>query len=155
MQANYHKQKPLKLHSPLLDGKLQKIQTIDETLDKTLFNKQSKKEALIIPLKNKLIDEKKISSLETIVKIACTIMVSTGSIFSLLEVVTIVQAIQRGSYEIVNDLALFTTSLIGTLLAYTICSGFIHLIKTTRHLYNNVEEQNKKIEQLISCINPR
>lgn len=148
MQAKYYTQKPLKLHSPLLDVKPHKIETTDETLDKTLFNKQSKKGTLFIPQEKNLIDEKMIVSLETMTKIACTIIVSTGGIFSLLELVNIVQTIQKGSYEIMSDLALCVTSLIGTLIAYIICTGFIHLIKTTRYLYINIEEQNKKIDKL-------
>lgn len=175
MSANYHQLNPNRLHSPLLDplkkeknkeisnirGKKvyynpneenQPADPIDETLDNTLFtdNKNTNNTEKIKPYENNLINNKSIDLLELLFKIACIFILATGGMLSLLEFINVVRTLYSGSLDFGNSLIVFVLAFIGTILANLICIGFIHLIRTTRYLYLNCENQKNLFEKLLS-----
>lgn len=169
MSINYYREKQPKLHSPLLDGKLANQEkqikgkrtyfnpslenksqdNIDETLDKTLFNKKQLQD---FPGERNTINIGVINSLETLIKIAGVLVLTSGGIFSLLEFIIIARTIYLGNYDISTSLITFTAAFIATITSSIICFGFSHLIKTTKHLYLNLESQTRKIEKLLDVL---
>lgn len=167
MSANLPRQSHVKLHSPLLN-RVNKIldensnkgkrtyynpkedhiqnNNIDSTLDSVLFNN---KENLILFSGQNSINCNSIDILETCFKIASIFILATGGILSLLEFINIARTLYMGSFDFGNSHIVFAASLITTIIANIICLGFIHLIKTTKYLYLNLENQNSKIEKLI------
>ncbi len=169
MSLNYPQSNIRKLHSPLLDGgkntdnnntniKGKKTyynpnedsknnQGIDETLDTTLFNQNKNTQ---LPLENKRINDKLIDSLETSLKIANIFIIGTGGILSLLELINIVRNLYSGNYNFGNSLLVFIVAFILTMVSSILCQGFIHLIKATKYIYLNLENQRVHIEKLAS-----
>ena len=170
MSINYHEPKPQRLHSPLLDGanknnnnKLKGKRTyfnplfekknneeINQTLDQTLFNKKDKLSGLSD--ENNIINQSAIDRLETSFKIASIFIIASGGIVSLLEFINIIRIAYGGSYDFGNSIIIFTIAFIGTILANVICIGFSHLIKTTKYVYLNIENQKEKIDKLTSAV---
>ena len=175
MSTNYYQSNPKRLRSPLLDGiqnsnkqtqnsnKGKKIyfnlkeegksqDSIDETLDSTLFN--NKPEKLLICNINDPdpINHNHIDSLITSLKVACILISAMGGILSLLELINVVRIIYSGNFNFGNSLTVFVVSFIGTILANVICLGFINLVRTIKYLYLNSENQNKKIDKLLMQI---
>lgn len=167
MSANLPRQNYTRLNSPLLNrvnraldesSKISKrtyynpneernqSNNIDSTLDSVLFNN---KENLILFSGQNSINCSSIDFLETCFKIASIFILATGGILSLLEFINIARTIYMGSFDFGNSHIVFAASLITTIIANIICLGFIHLIKTTKYLYLNLENQNSKIEKLI------
>ena len=154
---------PRKLHSPLLDGNKKenilkgkrtyynpneenKISNIfDETLDNNLFNNKEKKENLFLSEGTNLINQKFIDSLEVSLKIANIFICATGGILSILELTNIIRTISSGSFNFENSLLVFTVAFIGTILSSVVCHGFIHLIKTTKYIYLNIENLRSRL----------
>ena len=170
MNLNYSQQNPKKLHSPLLDGKIQNInepnikgkrtyynpneennrnKTINETIESTLFKNDQKP---VLFSEDKKINYKFIDSLELFLKIANIFIWASGGILSLLEFINVSRVIYDGTYEFGNSIIVFTTAFIGTIVSSVICIGFAHLIKTTKYLYLNLENQNEKIETLMGYL---
>ena len=173
MSINYYPQNPPKLRSPLLEnilenkkdnkkGKktffnpiLETAGNIDDTLDKTLFKKNVRSERhkqIIISSTAGEINEKSIGYLENIFKIAFAFITAVGGSFCILELINIVRTIQSGSFVIGGSMLYVTLALIITTVANIICIGFIHIIKTTKHVYNSLESQNIKLNSLITTI---
>lgn len=160
MSINYYPQNPPKLRSPLLDNvlknKLEKKEnkeTVDDTLDQTLFNKKSQSKKLK-EIKPEIINQSfivktgKITSLETVFKIASAFITSVGGTFCLLELINIVRIIQSGSFSFGNSILFFVVALMCTIVANVICAGFIHLVKAIKYIYLSVERQNKIINNI-------
>ena len=158
---NYPQPNPKKLKSPLLDGikpkkiyfsmkdevNVDKSDWISETLDNTIFSKQPARENK--SEKNKIIDHGQINFLETAFNIASILICSVGGIVSLLELTNVITTIQSGSNNnIGNSLISFTIVFICTITANILCIGFIHLIRITRYLYSNFNDQKQMIEKL-------
>ena len=153
MSINYYPQEPHKLRSPLLEGiqkpKGKKVifnpkeeSNIDDTLDNTLFKKKPVviKEA---PIKKKeMIDMNSINSLETIFKIASAFITAVGGTFCLLELINIIRTFQSGSFSFGNSILFLTIAVICTICANVICIGFIHLVKTTKFIYEKALKSN-------------
>ncbi len=175
MSTNQNYSNFRKLHSPLLEGakdpsenekrnssKIKKTYynpnedshnqaNIDETLDKTLFN-QSK-----IPLltsDSTKINDRLIDSIETTLKVANIFIIGIGGIFTLLELVTILRSVYYGDLSFNNGHITFVVSFILTVLASILCQGFIHLIKTTKYIYLNLENQKFQLEKLLNLYKP-
>ncbi|GEM_PF-3013830 len=161
MSMNYPQPNPKKLRSPLLDGikpkkiyfsmkdevKGDKSDWISETLDNTIFSKQTARENK--SKKNKIIDHEQINFLETAFNIASILICSVGGIVSLLELTNVITTIQSGSNNNVgSSLISFTIVFICTIAANILCIGFIHLIRITRYLYSNFNDQRQMIEKL-------
>lgn len=167
MSINYYPQNPPRLRSPILEGILQERtggkdkrkskktffnpktddkETVDETLDKTLFNKCEKtfKKASII--QKSALNLKSITSLETIFKIAAAFVTAVGGTFCLLELINIIRLCQSGSYSFGNNLLLLVIAFITTIIADVICIGFINLTKAIRCIYRYLENQSLKQE---------
>ena len=154
MSINYYPQEPHKLRSPLLEGtqkpkgkkiifNLREEPNIDDTLDNTLFKKKSSvvKEAPIIK-KKELININSINSLETIFKIASAFITAVGGTFCLLELINIIRSFQSGSFDFGNSILFVTIAIICTICANVICIGFIHLVKTTKFIYEKALKLN-------------
>ncbi|MBI2996562.1 MAG: hypothetical protein HYY52_07675 [Candidatus Melainabacteria bacterium] len=149
MSLNYSNTNPKRLHSPLLEGKFnQKKQnenkgkrtyyspsneeSIDHTLDSTLF---PLKEKFNLSTEKNFINHEAINSLETLFKIASVLILATGLILSILELINIIRSVSAGNFNCTNSILVFFVVFIGTLLANIMCLGFIHLIKTTKYIY--------------------
>lgn len=180
MSQNYPQQTPRKLHSPLLDGYYrtenfkstlkgkkaplnqqnnpneinQTIETMDETLDKTLFskNEKNKKNQESLSTKN-LTNDRFIEALETCFKIAGIFICALGGILSFLQLLNIITNIYNGSYIASNSWLIFGATLIGTILANVICFGFCHLVKITKFTYLSMEEQRLKLDEILEYYN--
>ncbi|MBI3590224.1 MAG: hypothetical protein HY094_02460 [Candidatus Melainabacteria bacterium] len=167
MSTNYQQSNPNRLRSPLLDGlktsnnqikgkktyynlkeENKQLDVIGETVDLTLFNNTVPKSAHSEENKNK--NYQFINSLETVFKIACMLIGATGGILSLIELIIVVKTLYSGSFNFGNSLIVFTAAFIGTILATVTCTGFTHLIKTTKFIYSNLESQKRNIETLLS-----
>ena len=181
MSQNYPSQNPKRLHSPLLDGYLktedlktslknnkQQYKTInnnriateqntqnglDETIETTLFNNKNQKTELLNNLSKDTIDEKYIDSLDTSFKVSGIFIVAMGSILGLLQLIMIGNRIYNGNYVLGNGLLVFAAVVISTLLANTICLGFSHMIKMTRYIYSDLQEQKTKMDDILEYYN--
>ena len=162
---------PRKLHSPLLDGNKKEnnlkgkrtyynpfeenkiSNTVDETLDKNLFGNsgkgggKEKKEVLLFPKEINSINQKFIDSLEVSLKVANIFICATGGILSILELTNIIRTISSGSFNFESSLLVFIVAFIGTILSSVVCHGFIHLIKTTKYIYLNIENRRSRLLQ--------
>ena len=167
MSANYQQSNPNRLRSPLLDGlktsnnnqikgkktyynlkeENKQAKIIDEKLDLTLVTKTISKPLPSEGSKNK--DYQFINLLETAFTIACILIGAIGGILSLIEFIIIIKTLYSGSFNFGNSLMVFTAAFIGTILATVICIGFTHLIKTTKFVYSNFENQKRNIEILL------
>lgn len=176
MSLNSPQQNPKRLHSPLLDGKFNKIadknnvkgkrtyynpleenklpNIIDETLDTTLFN-NPKKEKPVLTSEFNLINQGLIDSLESSFKIANIFICASGGILSILEFINIIRTLNSGSFSFGNSLIVFGVAFIGTILASVICYSFIHLIRTIKYIYLNTEIQKIKIDKLLNQFNTK
>ena len=180
MSQNYPNHNPKRLHSPLLDGyiKTENLKTslkdkkqvykntngnrtlheqntpneLDETIETTLFNKNQKKE-LPNSLLKEVIDEKYIDSLDTSFKVAGIFIVAMGSILGLLQLIMIGTSIYNGNYILGNSLLVFAAVIIGTTLANTITMGFSHMLKMTRYVYSDLQEQKTKMNDILEYYN--
>ena len=174
MSINYFHNNPPKLHSPLLEGlqnkrgnqKTNEIkktyynpneenkpnESIDHTLDSTLFTSKNKTNTII---ENDSINQNSIATLLAIIKICSIFIIATGGMLSLLELINIIRTIYSGSYSFGNSLIVFTSAFIGTVLATLACHGFLHLAKTIKYVYLNTEEQKTKIDRLLNFINSK
>ena len=173
MSIDFYQSNPKKLRSPLLDS-ISKNKIVKESKEKgkkIYFNlkeetatKDYPEETLNKPLFNdsgnnfqlnytREVNQKTIKCLETIIKIVLIFIVASGGIFTLLELVNIIRQIYTGSYYFGNSLIVFTFGFISTSLASIICLGFLHLIRTTRYIYGDLENQNQKINKLLSLYN--
>ena len=153
MSINYYPQEPHKLRSPLLEG-LQKPKgkkiifnpkeesNIDDTLDNDLFKKKPVVIKEILIKKKETIDMNSINSLETIFKIASAFITAVGGTFCLLELINIIRTFQSGSFSFGNSILFLTVAIICTICANVICIGFIHLVKTTKFIYEKVLKSN-------------
>lgn len=179
MSQNYPQQTPRKLHSPLLDGYYrtenfkstlkskktplnsnnpdetsQTVDSMDETLDKTLFNKSEKNKKNQNLLSNKnLTNNNFIEALETCFKVAGIFICALGGILSFLQLLNIVTNIYNGNYIANNAWIIFGATLIGTILANVICFGFCHLVKITKFTYLSLEEQKSKLDEILDYYN--
>ena len=177
MNQNYSQSNLRKLHSPLLEGskdlndnekrnsKIKKTYynpkedqnnnnqaSIDETLDKTLFNQPK---LPLLTSDSTRINDKLIDSIETTLKIANVFIIGTGGIFTFLELINILRSVYYGDLSFNNGYVVFIVSFILTVLASVLCQGFIHLIKTTKYIYLNLENQKFQIEKLLDlCKSP-
>lgn len=143
-----------KLHSPLLEGnkKIKLVgentdENVDETLDKTIFN--NRKKSKVKEVIQDTINHSSIEGLETLFKMAGVITLALGSIFCILDLLSIIKLVQEGNPKIINEVVLFVFVLGGTLISNAIFVGFSHLIKTTRILFIKLETQNSRIEKII------
>lgn len=174
MSQNYPQQNPRKLHSPLLDGYYrtenfkstlkgkriplinataneinQNNEAINETIDKTLFNKTEKiKNANAVETNQGYIE-----ALETCFKVAGIFICALGGILSFLQLLNIITNIYNGSYIASNSWLIFGVTLIGTILANVICFGFCHLVRITKFTYLNLEEQKSKLDEILEYYN--
>lgn len=174
MSQNYPQQTPRKLHSPLLDGyyrtenfkttlkgkksfpqnnennnNLQPQEVLDETIDKTLFNKVDKnKNSQPLPSSSKT-NENSIEALEICFKVAGVFICALGGILGFLQLLNIGTSIYNGSYIASNTWLVFGATAIGTILANVICFGFCHLVKITKFTYLNLEEQRSKLNEIL------
>lgn len=159
MSTGYHYNRPHKLHSPLLDGikhsaknskelYLDKIndQTLEDTLDKTLFNE---KEGNLKKLVNK-INLDSISALENILKVSGFSIAIVGGLFCLLQLISVIEIYRSGSFDFSRDLMVFSISFIFTVTANAICIGFTHLIKATKYVYQNLDYQNNQLDEILN-----
>lgn len=175
MSTNFYHSNPKKLRSPLLGTtntnnnkenipkgrKLyfnineDDIDPIDAALDDTLFNhKENHKEKLILVNKKEESPmHNHIDILEMSFKISGIFILASGGMLSLLELINVIRTIYSGTMDFGYSLIVFTIAFIGTLLANMVCLGFVQLIKTTKHLYLNIENQNKKIEKILGYYN--
>lgn len=179
MSQNYPQQTPRKLHSPLLDGYYrtenfkstlkgkkgplnsnnpnevnQTIESMDETIDKTLFNKNEKsKKNQNSPSAKISTNESHIEALETCFKVAGIFICALGGILSFLQLLNIITNIYNGSYIASNSWLIFGATLIGTILANVICFGFCHLVKITKFTYLSLEEQKSKLDEILDYYN--
>ena len=173
MSANFYPPKTFNLRNPLLSGsrkdnkkKKGKItyfnsneensETIDETLDKTIYNNNKSKtdnsQKQIISTKQTIFNIEKINSLEVAFKIATSFITAIGGTFCLLQLINIIRIIQAGSYSFGNNMLLFVTALIATIVANIVCIGFIHMVKTTKYIYMNLENQTNKLNHIFSML---
>ena len=173
MSINYFPNKPQKLHSPLLEGprgqdikqdkkitgkrtyynpneENKRNENTDETLDKTLFTKM--KSSFKVDHDECPVNMKLISSLEATLKAANILILSTGGILAILELINIIRTVYSGSYEFGNSLISFVIAFIGIIIASVICLGFLHLVKTTKLTYLHYENQESKIDKLITLL---
>lgn len=120
-------------------------QKIDETIDNVLFCKPAPQAASV---KKEIINSSSITSLETIFKIGSILILATGGMLTLLEFIIIARTLITGSFDFGNSIIVFTAALIGTILSNLICLGFIHLIKTTKYIYINNENQRLAINKI-------
>jgi len=162
MSTNYYPKNVHKLNSPLLNISQNPItetlnkgkrtyynpqeenkqnENIDKTLDTVLFNN---KEKLLMLSESNLINHKIIDSLETSFKIANILIIATGGVLSLLELINVIRTMIYGSFEFGNSLLIFVCGFTFTILANIICNGFIHLIKTTKYIYLHIESTKQK-----------
>lgn len=154
MSISYYPQEPHKLRSPLLEGthkiKGKKIifnpreeSNIDDTLDNTLFKQKPSiiKEAPVIK-KKEIINVNSINSLETMFKIASAFITAVGGTFCLLELINIIRTFQSGSFDFGNSILFLTIAIICTTCANVMCIGFIHLVKTTKFIYEKALKSN-------------
>ena len=154
MSINYYPQEPHKLRSPLLEGAQKpkgkktvfnphEESNVDDTLDNTLFKKRPSivKETPIVK-KKEAVDINSINSLETAFKIAAAFITAVGGTFCLLELINIIRIFQSGSFSFGNSILFLTIAIICTICANVICIGFIHLVKTTRFIYEKALKAN-------------
>jgi hypothetical protein len=181
MSQNYQNQNPKRLHSPLLDGyiKTENLKTslkekkqiykptngnrmpqeqnnhneIDKTIETTLFNQNYNQKELSSGLSKEIINEKSIDSLDTSFKVAGIFIVALGSVLGLLQLIMIGTSLYNGNYALGNSLLVFAAVTIGTVLANTIAMGFSHMIKMTRYIYSDLEEQKSKMNDILEYYN--
>lgn len=182
MNPNYQNQNAKRLHSPLLDGylKTENLKTslkdkkqqvyktingnripqgntnesdIDNTLESTLFNQNNNQKELPKSSSKNEINERYIDSLDTSFKVAGIFIVALGSVLGLLQLIMIATSLYNGNYILGNSLLVFAAVAIGTALANTITMGFSHMIKMTKHIYSDLEEQKSKMNDILEYYN--
>lgn len=163
MNRNYSQKQVYKLHSPLLEGgnhstepllpnenREAKNESADETLDKLIYTRSTKKENKKSLSSNISINETMIETLETLLKVGGILIVAVGGIFCTLELSNIVKLVQAKNYNFANELMLFSLVFIFTLTANAICLGFSHLVKMSKYIFLTSEAQNAKMDKIIA-----
>ena len=139
MNLNYSQQGNKRLYSPLLDGKIKK-----PNIEKPDFKKTPS-----IKPNNSNININLINFTESMFNIGSVFILSTGGLISILELVSIVRIIYSGSNNYSINLICFAAAFIGTIISMMICLGIVHIIKTIKFIYLNLDEQNLKIDCIL------
>lgn len=159
MNSGNYNQKPLRLHSPLLDGannsrskKIYQFEaesnlSLDKISEKEIYTQNPNSEKQIKITQN---SSSTINFLETFFKISGLIIFAIGGMLCIMELTEIIRTIQNKSNDFGNSIFIFVFASIATTIANVICLGFSHLINTTKNLYLALEDQDKKLSLLLS-----
>jgi len=153
MNLNYYQQNPKRLYSPLLDGNKEKREpdnNLPEERNHRSQNPESKTTKQPVSVNNrKNISIQRITFLESVFKLGSIFILSVGGLISILELVNVIRIIYSGSENISYSLISLGIASVGTTLSMIICLSIIHLVKSIKYIYLNLEDLNSKLDYIL------
>ncbi len=153
MNLNYYQQNPKRLYSPLLDGNKENRESnnnLPEERSHKTQNPESKTTKQPVSVNNrKNISIQRITFLESVFKLGSIFILSVGGLISILELVNVIRIIYSGSENISYSLISLGIASVGTTLSMIICLSIIHLVKSIKYIYLNLEDLNSKLDYIL------